>query len=291
MPSPTRIRPAAASTRAARWRRASAARSEPSCGRSRRARKRPAISPRRIRWADSLDSVGTARNTRLHGQEALVMRAVPPPPDPGGPLGRPLRRREDRRLVSGQGCFLDDIADPPRCLHAVFLAQPACACAHRRHRDRRGARDARRRRGADRRRAWTPGHAAAHGPCHRGPAADGDAGAARRGGALRRRSRGAGAGRDTPRCGGRGGTASRSSGTRCRPIASLARCRRPPRRWWTRRCPATASPARTSPRRVWTPPSRAPTGSSRRASASSGRPMCRWNRAACSRSGMRGAST
>jgi carbon-monoxide dehydrogenase large subunit len=52
------------------------------------------------------------------------MRAVPPPPEPGGPLGRPLRRREDRRLVTGQGCFLDDIADPPRCLHAIFVRCP-----------------------------------------------------------------------------------------------------------------------------------------------------------------------
>ncbi len=49
---------------------------------------------------------------------------VPPPPEPGGPLGKALRRREDRRLLMGQGRFLDDIAAPPGCLHAVFLRSP-----------------------------------------------------------------------------------------------------------------------------------------------------------------------
>ncbi len=50
--------------------------------------------------------------------------SVPPPPEPGGPLGKALRRREDRRLLLGQGRFLDDIAAPPGCLHAVFLRSP-----------------------------------------------------------------------------------------------------------------------------------------------------------------------
>ena len=49
---------------------------------------------------------------------------VPPPPEPGGPLGKALRRREDRRLLMGQGRFLDDIAAPPGCLHAVFVRSP-----------------------------------------------------------------------------------------------------------------------------------------------------------------------
>jgi carbon-monoxide dehydrogenase large subunit len=48
----------------------------------------------------------------------------PPPPETGGPLGQPLRRREDRRLLTGQGRFLDDIAAPPLCLHAVFVRSP-----------------------------------------------------------------------------------------------------------------------------------------------------------------------
>ncbi len=52
------------------------------------------------------------------------MTAVPPPPEPGGPLGQRLRRSEDARLVQGHGCFLDDIADPPGCLHAIFLRSP-----------------------------------------------------------------------------------------------------------------------------------------------------------------------
>jgi carbon-monoxide dehydrogenase large subunit len=49
---------------------------------------------------------------------------VPPPPDAGSPLGRPLRRREDRRLLTGRGRFIDDIAAPPGCLHAVFVRSP-----------------------------------------------------------------------------------------------------------------------------------------------------------------------
>ncbi|WP_372619201.1 xanthine dehydrogenase family protein molybdopterin-binding subunit [Falsiroseomonas sp.] len=49
---------------------------------------------------------------------------TPPPPEPGGPLGRAQRRREDRRLLMGQGRFLDDIAAPPGCLHAVFVRSP-----------------------------------------------------------------------------------------------------------------------------------------------------------------------
>ncbi len=48
---------------------------------------------------------------------------APPPPAPGGPLGRPLRRREDRRLLTGTGRFLDDIEEPG-ALHAVFLRSP-----------------------------------------------------------------------------------------------------------------------------------------------------------------------
>lgn len=49
---------------------------------------------------------------------------APPPPEPGGPLGRALRRREDGRLLSGEGRFTDDIPSPPGCLHAVFLRSP-----------------------------------------------------------------------------------------------------------------------------------------------------------------------
>jgi carbon-monoxide dehydrogenase large subunit len=49
---------------------------------------------------------------------------APPPPAPGGLLGRALRRREDRRLLMGQGRFLDDIPAPPGCLHAVFVRSP-----------------------------------------------------------------------------------------------------------------------------------------------------------------------
>ena len=47
-----------------------------------------------------------------------------PPPDPGGPIGRPLRRREDKRLLTGRGRFVDDLPSPPGCLHAVFLRSP-----------------------------------------------------------------------------------------------------------------------------------------------------------------------
>ena len=41
-----------------------------------------------------------------------------------GPLGAPLRRREDRRLLTGTGRFLDDLPDPPATLHAVFVRSP-----------------------------------------------------------------------------------------------------------------------------------------------------------------------
>src|SRR5690242_12358337 len=51
------------------------------------------------------------------------MELTPPPPEPGGPIGRPLRRREDRRLLTGTGRFLDDIEEPG-ALHAVFLRSP-----------------------------------------------------------------------------------------------------------------------------------------------------------------------
>ena len=50
--------------------------------------------------------------------------SVPPPPEPGGLLGRTVARREDRRLLMGQGRFLDDIAPPPGCLHAAFVRSP-----------------------------------------------------------------------------------------------------------------------------------------------------------------------
>ena len=52
------------------------------------------------------------------------MTVPPPPPEPGSPLGQPLRRREDQRLLTGEGCFTADIPSPPRCLHAVFVRSP-----------------------------------------------------------------------------------------------------------------------------------------------------------------------
>src|SRR6202165_2680163 len=38
-------------------------------------------------------------------------------------LGGRVKRREDRRLITGAGTFTDDVA-PPRCLHAVFVRSP-----------------------------------------------------------------------------------------------------------------------------------------------------------------------
>ncbi len=52
------------------------------------------------------------------------MTPLPPLPEPGGPIGQSLRRREDRRLLTGEGTFTDDIPCPPRCLHAVFVRSP-----------------------------------------------------------------------------------------------------------------------------------------------------------------------
>jgi aerobic carbon-monoxide dehydrogenase large subunit len=42
----------------------------------------------------------------------------------GGIIGRRLRRQEDRRLLTGQGCFTDDI-DPPGTLHAAIARSSA----------------------------------------------------------------------------------------------------------------------------------------------------------------------
>src|SRR5215211_6068270 len=44
--------------------------------------------------------------------------------DTGSPyVGRSLRRREDRRLLTGQGQFVADLV-LPRMLHAVFVRSP-----------------------------------------------------------------------------------------------------------------------------------------------------------------------
>ena len=40
------------------------------------------------------------------------------------PLGQRLRRREDRRLLTGEGCYEADIPAPPGCLHAIFIRSP-----------------------------------------------------------------------------------------------------------------------------------------------------------------------
>jgi aerobic carbon-monoxide dehydrogenase large subunit len=42
---------------------------------------------------------------------------------PPSPLGTPMRRREDRRLLTGLGRYLDDIR-VPGCLHAAFIRSP-----------------------------------------------------------------------------------------------------------------------------------------------------------------------
>jgi carbon-monoxide dehydrogenase large subunit len=41
----------------------------------------------------------------------------------GSVLGNPVRRREDPRLVSGRGCYVDDVP-PEDGLHAVFVRAP-----------------------------------------------------------------------------------------------------------------------------------------------------------------------
>ncbi|HSF07405.1 MAG TPA: hypothetical protein VLG10_16615, partial [Methylomirabilota bacterium] len=43
--------------------------------------------------------------------------------DPDKYVGRPLKRREDRRLLLGTGKFVDDLR-PPGCLSVVFLRSP-----------------------------------------------------------------------------------------------------------------------------------------------------------------------
>ena len=50
------------------------------------------------------------------------MSAGPAPAD-GAWVGRPLRRREDRRLLTGAGRFVDDLP-PAGCLHAALVRSP-----------------------------------------------------------------------------------------------------------------------------------------------------------------------
>ena len=38
-------------------------------------------------------------------------------------IGRPMKRREDPRLLAGAGRYVDDLA-PPNCLHVVFVRSP-----------------------------------------------------------------------------------------------------------------------------------------------------------------------
>jgi len=38
-------------------------------------------------------------------------------------IGHPVRRKEDLRLLTGRGCYVDDIA-PPHCAHAVLVRSP-----------------------------------------------------------------------------------------------------------------------------------------------------------------------
>ena len=75
-------------------------------------------------------------------------------PSSGG-IGQSVRRREDLRLLTGGGRYSDD-AQPARPGLRGDAALAARACADPRDRHRRGARDARRARGADRRRTCWP---------------------------------------------------------------------------------------------------------------------------------------
>ena len=45
-----------------------------------------------------------------------------------GPIGAPLRRREDARVLRGETCYLDDIARPGM-VHAAFVRSPHAAAA------------------------------------------------------------------------------------------------------------------------------------------------------------------
>jgi len=38
-------------------------------------------------------------------------------------IGQPVRRKEDRRLVTGRGCYVDDLA-PANLAHAVIVRSP-----------------------------------------------------------------------------------------------------------------------------------------------------------------------
>ena len=40
-----------------------------------------------------------------------------------GWIGRPLKRREDHRLLTGAGSYVDDLR-PPGCVHVALLRSP-----------------------------------------------------------------------------------------------------------------------------------------------------------------------
>jgi carbon-monoxide dehydrogenase large subunit len=63
-------------------------------------------------------------------------------------IGQPVRRKEDRRLLTGAGTFTDDISRPTSLGRRAALATRPCP--HRCHEPRGGEGDARRARGPDR---------------------------------------------------------------------------------------------------------------------------------------------
>ena len=102
-------------------------------------------------------------------------------------IGARIKRTEDPRLLTGRGAYTDD-RQVPRVLHVAFRRSDQSHARIRRDRLRGGARGARRRRGAHRRRSRRSGQAAGRDLAHEELLRDADPAAGARQGALRRRA-------------------------------------------------------------------------------------------------------
>src|SRR3982074_1242242 len=71
-------------------------------------------------------SKARGRSAQRHVTLPLVMQTL----TPGSILGHAVRRREDPRLITGTGRYVDDI-QPDRCLHVAFVRSTLAPAAIR----------------------------------------------------------------------------------------------------------------------------------------------------------------
>src|SRR6478672_8565841 len=91
-------------------------------------REQPRLRPRRPRTSGSLTPFETALRWTPQGERDLVIRTAglrygKPPNMPTARIGDPVRRREDLRLITGRGCFSDDV-NLPRQVYAAMVRSP-----------------------------------------------------------------------------------------------------------------------------------------------------------------------